>query len=188
MEHTDQQVQALYLLAKSGAWDNILAAFKASEALAATCSRYRRPASGWTFLHQAAYFGQEPAARALIALGASLGARSSEGKTPADVAKARGHHAVAELLLKAARSGKDLWEPSPRPELLPSSFAYAEHTARRASRALRVAYGGGVVAIPAGATYYVDTFERVLVGWHGTYDPPCDMAGGHYIRDSSDGP
>lgn len=137
-------------------------------------------------MHQAAFFGHEGAARALIALGASLVIQSNEGATPADVAKARGHQALSELLLKAARSGKGLWEPSPRTELLPSSSAYDDYTARRASRPMRVAYGGGVVKIPVGAMYYVDSFERVLVGWHGTYDPPCDMAGGPFIRDSSD--
>ena len=184
MEQTEQQVQDLYLLAKSGAWDKVLAAFKASEALAAICSRYRKATSGWTFLHQAAFFGHEAAARALIALGASLGIQSNEGQTPADVAKGRGHQELAELLLNAAGSGKDLWEPSPRPELLPSSAAYKEYTARRASQPMRVAYGSAVINIPVGARYYVDSFERVLVGWHGTYNPPCDMAGGHYIRDS----
>ena len=39
-------------------------------------------------------------------------------------------------------------------------------------------YAGGVVRIrPGGDTYYVDKAGAVLVGWHGTYDPPCDMGG-----------
>jgi hypothetical protein len=34
---------------------------------------------------------------------------------------------------------------------------------------------GGVVKIPSGARYFADSFERVLVGWHGSYDPPVGM-------------
>jgi len=34
-----------------------------------------------------------------------------------------------------------------------------------------------VVRIRPGDTYYVDKAGAVLVGWHGTYDPPCDMGG-----------
>jgi uncharacterized protein len=91
------------------------------------------------------------------------------------VAKARGHHPLSELLLSAARSGSDLWEPSPDPTLLPSSSAWRESKAQRASRELRVAYGGGVVVIPPGSRYYVDSFGRTAIGWHGTYDPPRGM-------------
>ena len=35
----------------------------------------------------------------------------------------------------------------------------------------------GVVRIRPGDTYYVDKAGAVLVGWHGTYDPLCDMGG-----------
>ena len=38
-------------------------------------------------------------------------------------------------------------------------------------------YAGGVVRIRPGDTYYVDKAGAVLVGWHGKYDPPCDMGG-----------
>ena len=34
-----------------------------------------------------------------------------------------------------------------------------------------------MVRIRPGDTYYVDKAGAVLVGWHGTYDPPCDMGG-----------
>ncbi len=46
---------------------------------------------------------------------------------------------------------------------------------RRASAAIRVAHGGGVVKIATGSRHFVDSFEGTLVGWHGTYDPPCGM-------------
>lgn len=45
-------------------------------------------------------------------------------------------------------------------------------------------YAGGVVRIRPGDTYYVDKAGAVLVGWHGTYDPPCDMEGYAMIEKS----
>ena len=49
---------------------------------------------------------------------------------------------------------------------------------------MTIKYGGGHVDIPAGGRYYVDSFERVLVGWHGSYDPPCGMDDYPMINDA----
>lgn len=174
----DRKVEKLYALAKGGHWDEVLSNFEREVRLAGICSRYCRPSSRWTFLHQAAYFGREEAARALIRLGGSLSVQSAKGETPADVAHARGHAALSHMMRSAARGGASrLWEPSPDPELLPSSYACEEAVERRATGVMRVAYGGGVVTIPAGSRYFVDSFGRVLVGWHGSYDPPSGMDG-----------
>jgi uncharacterized protein len=42
---------------------------------------------------------------------------------------------------------------------------------------MRVAYAGTVVVIPPRARYYADSLERILIGWHGTYDLPRGMDG-----------
>ena len=174
-EQAEVIVEMLYELAKSGQWDKVLRAFDEEPRVAAKCSRYRRGSSGWTFLHQAAYSGHEGAARGLIRMGASLTARSTEGQTPADVANTRHHEALGRLLEAAAQTGAHLWEAHPDPGLLPSSNAWDEQRERRAEREMKVAYAGGVVVIPPGARYFADSFERVVVGWHGSYDPPRGM-------------
>ena len=170
-----ERVERLYAEAKSGTWDRVWLALAGEGELATACSRYVKPSSGWTFLHQAAHAGNEAAVRVLLRLGASLSARSKERATARDIAGQRGHAALEALMRHAEVGAADLWEPAA--DLLPSSCAWAERNERRAWRELRVGYGGGCVVVPAGARYYVDSFERILVGWHGTYDPPGGMDG-----------
>lgn len=67
--------------------------------------------------------------------------------------------------------------------LLPSSQLWEGAQERRAAEAMRVTYGGGVVDIQKGARYFVDSFEHVLVGWHGSYDPPCGIDGESMFED-----
>jgi hypothetical protein len=168
-------IEVLYDLAKAGSWDRVLLAFDDDANLAGKCSRFRRASSGWTFLHQAAYLGHEAAARALIRLGASLTVRSNDGETAAAVTRRCGHERLCSVVEAAARTGDQLWEPSPDAKLLPSSCAWDEQSERRAVNTMKVAYGGGVVVIPTGARYFVDAFDRVVIGWHGSYDPPGGM-------------
>ena len=165
----------LYALAQRDAWDSILSQFDANPQLARQCSRFREASSGRTFLHEAARSGDESAVRVLITLGAALGASSIDGELPSAVARKHKHLELARLLDLAHQTGQHLWEPSPDPDLLPSSSAWNESCAHQASCEMRVAYGGGVIVIPRGATHYVDGFGRTLVGWHGTYDPPEGM-------------
>ena len=176
-DRSSELMTELYSYAKNGNWTKVLAALAGERELAASCSRYVRPSSGWTFLHQAAYFGQEDVARALVRLGASTTRQSKDRETPSDVAERQGHKDLARLLRAAALTADASWEAPSDPALRPSSCAWSEGTERTAMCELRVAYAGGVVAIPPRATYYVDTFGRVLIGWHGTYDPPRGMDG-----------
>jgi len=167
-------VEELYEVAKSGEWDRVLASMSLDPAVAAACSRYAKHTSGWTFLHQAAYFGHELGVRALVGLGATLVARAADGETPLDVAERRGHRALAQLMRDAVQD--EGWAPPTSPDVRPSSSAWQEAEPRRTQLGLRVQYGGKTIEVPPGSRYYVDSFERILVGWHGTFDPPLGMA------------
>jgi hypothetical protein len=177
MPSFSRPLNALYGLAKTGDWTKVLAALVGECELAVACSRYVRPSSRWTFLHQAAFWGHEDAARALIRLGASATILSKDRKTPAHIAEERGHRQLSRLLRSAADVAHSGWEAPSDPTLLPSSCAWSEGARRTAARGLRVGYAGSVVTIPIKATYYVDSLGRVLIGWHGTYDPPSGMDG-----------
>ena len=172
-----KRVEALYAFAKSGHWEQVWLELAGERELTAACRHYAKPSSGWSFLHQAAHGGHEASVRTLIRLGASLSLASKDGDTAADVARKRGHAKLARLLVQAAGSANGLWEPTGEPDLLPSSSAWDESSPQRAWREMRIAYGGGVVVVPVGARYYVDTFGRAVIGWHGTYDPPAGMDG-----------
>ena len=55
-------------------------------------------AGGWTPLHQAAAHGREKSIRILMEHGASLTAKSDDGRTPLEMARAKGHDALEPLL------------------------------------------------------------------------------------------
>ena len=170
-------------MAKQGAWDELLAWWGAASVFAMVCSRYRNAPSGWTFLHQAAYFGNEAASRELIRWGAKVNAAAANRETPADTANNRGHDGLADLLHAASTGESELWEAPSDIDLLPSSNHWDEAVTCHAAAEMRVAYGGGSVVIPAGTRYFADALGRTLVGWHGTYNPPADMGGYSSIAD-----
>lgn len=171
------EVEAAYVRAKEGDWAAVLTAWGDDPNLAAECAQYVKPSSGWTFLHQAAFFGHERAVRELIRLGASTDTEARDHLSAADIARQRGHHTTADLLERAASGASELWSAPHEVGVLPSSHLWAEATERTAPHELVVCYGGGRTVIAEGARYYVDSFERVLVGWHGTTSPPRDMDG-----------
>ena len=55
----------------------------------------------WTLLHSAAYAGNVPAIRVLLAAGARLTVTNKKGDTPLRLATARGHTAAVEVLVRA---------------------------------------------------------------------------------------
>jgi hypothetical protein len=170
-------IEKAYQTAKSGEWDSLLSEWEQSIVLAKRCSRYSKPGSSWSFLHQAAYFGNEQACRALIGLGASIEAQTSDSLTAAEVAAKKGHHELAAFLWNASVGRHTLWETPIDPDVLPSSNRWSDATEASARTELFVAYGGGLVRIPEGSPYFKDSLERVLIGWHGTFNPPCGMDG-----------
>lgn len=178
----EDDVEGLYAQAKRGAWGTVLAAWRRDPELASACAHFTKPTSGWTFLHQAAHFGNEAACRALIQAGASVISASRDGQTPSQVALARGRGHVAEVLDHAASGVDRLWDAPTEAGVLPSSCLWSEAQPRTATSELVVAYGGAVTRVRQGGTYYVDSFGRVLVGWHGTTTPPADMAGYPMVR------
>lgn len=171
------QVERLSALAKAARWADVWQALAGEHELAAACSRYAKPSSGWSFLHQAAHAGDEASARTLVRLGAALSLRARDEQTAADVARQRGHHELARVLDRADERARGLWAPPQHRAHVPSSSAWDEATERRAWRELQVAYADGVRVIPAGARHFVDPFGRMLLGWHGSFDPPAGMDG-----------
>lgn len=161
--------------AKAGKWDSVLSEWEQFPVIAKRCSRYQKPTSGWTFLHQAAYFGEERVCRILVRLGASIGAQSSVGETASEVARKKGWTTLASWLERATPDPEGFWVPSADPDILPSSCSWSEAVKCRASESMLVSYAGSFVCIPCGQHYYEDSLGRVLVGWHGSYDPPCGM-------------
>ncbi|VBB46467.1 conserved hypothetical protein [uncultured Desulfatiglans sp.] len=177
MREKQDIIKDLYKDAKHGHWERVLSHWRRDAQLAQQCSRYQKLSSGWTFLHQAAYFGHEAACLELIRLGAAVEGLSHERQSAADVAEKRKYPALASLLRRASHGPESLWSAPKDPNLLPSSNLWIEAAERRASEAMCVGYGGGVVKISKGSRYFVDSFGRTLVGWHGSYDPPCGMDG-----------
>jgi hypothetical protein len=48
----------IYDLAKNNKWDEVLTIFKSDERFARKTVKYVKPSSGWSLLHQAAYWGE----------------------------------------------------------------------------------------------------------------------------------
>ncbi|KAJ4455557.1 putative Ankyrin repeat [Paratrimastix pyriformis] len=168
-------VKEIYLTCKGGDWSRFLDAAENNPQLAGLCARFVNSGSRWTFLHQAAYWNNARACYELIRYGASLLTRAPEGGIPADVAAQRGYNDLAADLKAASLSS--CWAPVPDPTLMASSSLWSQANQKPATHDMVVAYGGGTVDIPRGARYFADKYGRVLVGWHGTWNPPCGMDG-----------
>lgn len=173
----EETILTLYEAGKAGDWKHVAAVFAANPSLGAISARFVNPMSGWTLLHQAAFWKNEAAVKLLIRHGANINAKNAEKRTPPEEAIQAGSSDIAKLITDAAPGQSDLWTPRPFGDLLASSNAWKGATQMNAATDMRVAYGGGVVKIESGGRYWADAYGRVLVGWHGTYDPPCGMDG-----------
>ncbi len=63
------------------------------------------------------------------------------------------------------------------PHARQSSSNFNEAKSQTATEDFDVYYACYPIKIKKDTTYYVDNDNNVLIGWHGTYDPPIDMAG-----------
>lgn len=170
-------VDQAYKEAKQGHWHKLLHDWIKVPALGNRCSRYIKPGSCWTFLHQAAYFGNDEACRDLIRRGAFIDARAHDAQTPADVANQKGHGKLAVLLEQAFIRDKELWGPPTDPEALPSSNQWQDARPAIATADMFVVYGGRIIRISKASRNFIDAFGRTLIGWHGSYYPPSDQGG-----------
>ena len=173
-------VEAMYEGGKNGNWPAVIEVLKKRDTLSAESARYAKPSSGWTLLHQAAWWGNKDAIRAVVGAGAVLDATNRDGKTAGDVAK---DEEARELLQSAAydEDGCYVWNAElagrTSPVLFPPATSFGSSPAEVvAETGFAVAYGGGEAEVIEGISYYVDEFGRPMVGWHGTI-PPCDMDG-----------
>ncbi|KXS19502.1 hypothetical protein M427DRAFT_52930 [Gonapodya prolifera JEL478] len=170
--------ESLYFKAKDGLWDELKSIFVADPASGRAAVRFVKPSSGWTMLHQAAWWGSEDGVRLCVANGAQLTLASKDNReTPLQVAKSRGHLHIVALLERAVTGTGSLWMPLEDPTIWPSSCSWDEARLVDVDADMVVAYAGGRVEIPKGAKRYADSFGRTLVGWHGTWDPPLGMDG-----------
>ena len=77
----------------------------------------------------------------------------------------------------------DLWAPPAADSgLRAASKNWREASAQIATEEFKVAYAGGIVTVAKDATYYVDSKGRVLIGWHGSYNPPRNMNGDPIVK------
>ncbi len=171
----DRAVQMAYELAKAGDWQTVLEAWARHEMFARGCAHHAKPSSGWSFLHQAAFWGHEAACRELIRWGADIHLNGKDGMTPSQVATARGHGGLAALLDQAGEHARAAWTAPSEASLLPASNAFTQGTAWTPPHNDRVRYGNGSVPIIAGIPVWVDDFQRILVGWRGSMTPPYNM-------------
>jgi hypothetical protein len=61
--------------------------------------------------------------------------------------------------------------------LMASSCTWSEGKKTVATCDFQVGYGGGGVEVEKGSNIWLDSYGRVLVGWHGTHSPPRGMDG-----------
>jgi hypothetical protein len=167
----NEHIEDHYRMAKSGQWEHLLKLWLDSPLLANRCSRYSHPKSRWTFLHQAAYFGHQDGCCALIAKGALVDALTREHRSPLEVAEQRGHSGIAALLRDASLGQSSLWEPSPDPDILPSSNRWKSSKKIVASVDLFTMFDGRIIRIAKGDEYYEDYYKRVLINSSGGFVP-----------------
>ena len=171
--------------ARRGEWDSVMNTFQDIQECS-KASRYVSTSSErWTFLHHAAFWGNEGAIKRLIECGSDINAEDSDGKTPAIIAAENGKEEISNLISSAAVGS--LWEPSKDISTVASSNLFSESRPEVLRKRKNVSYGGGSFELSAGTLVYVDSFNRPLIGWHGSFSPPCGMDGSSMVTEIGSG-
>eukprot|EP01039_Chlorochromonas_danica_P010343 gene10347-11451_t len=169
-----------------GDWDKVILRMKKDIHFARHLAHWTQRHTYWTALHYAAYWGNLEATKLLIQYGAFILASTDKDKRPVDLAREREFPAVASILYDAQVYGSGNWSSPIDASLSASSCWWTAGSPMVAEEEeVRVAYAGSVAVIPQGARYYVDPCGRPLIGWHGSYDPPCGMDGESMLSQSS---
>eukprot|EP01113_Clastostelium_recurvatum_P026618 TRINITY_DN3194_c0_g2_i1.p1 TRINITY_DN3194_c0_g2~~TRINITY_DN3194_c0_g2_i1.p1 ORF type:complete len:187 (+),score=31.55 TRINITY_DN3194_c0_g2_i1:30-563(+) len=168
--------QELYQTGKMGEWAKVMDAFKRDPSIGLQTARYVSPGSGWTLFHQAAYWGNKEAVDMIFRYGGDPAIESINTKQIASkVASERGHGELAEYI--ESHTNGAVWKPVKDKLYMASSSKWSSSNKRKALFDMTVGYGGGEVYIEKDQEYYADDIGRVLVGWHGTWNPPRGMDG-----------
>lgn len=176
------QTEEIYRSGKNGKWDEVVS-FLTSNTISVVDAiiLYRNSTSGYTLLHQAAWWGNEDAVKLILRFvsGRQSEVRCNNGKLAVDVAREKGHDNVAKILATHLRFERIKAEPSiwGLGKIVPSSRAWEESRKTTAEDNLQVMYAGALISIKKGKTIYRDSANNILVGWHGTYSPPRGMDG-----------
>jgi ankyrin repeat protein len=99
--------ESIYDLAKNNKWDEVLTIFKSDERLARKAVKYVKPSSGWSLLHQAAYWGDRAAIEACLEYGSDTVLTNSKGRTSFHIAEERGNTEVYVAALEFYRSKQE---------------------------------------------------------------------------------
>merc|ERR1712242_37032 len=81
-----REMLELYHKAKFGQWEEAFQEINGDPHKAQIMVRYSKPTSGWTMLHQAAWWGNQAAVNQLVHLGADLARRAKSGHSAEQVA------------------------------------------------------------------------------------------------------
>lgn len=166
--------------AEDRGWDEALERVRADSSFGRALAHARHPKTKWRAIHYAAKFGQLELTKELIRHGAHPVLPVS-GKRPVDLAKEGGHSSVVGVLYDVQANSSANWSPPEDSSLWPSSCWWESGRKTTSKEPKRIAYAGGIVELAAGETRFEDTYGRTLIGWHGTYNPPCGMDGDSVI-------
>jgi len=182
MEEEEKKFEELFEQAKKSEWKTIEETFKRNPKFGGEAVRYVDRRTGWTLLHEAVCLRSEEGIGLCLRYGADPTKKTNDDKLIIDFVE--DDPKLVQRLAAAVIHDKN-WSPVANPNLMAASNRYSEAVSKVAESTMKVAYAGGVVTILAGCNYYADAWGRVLIGWHGSFNPPRGMGGESMLELSS---